>query len=59
MPLVLIKFTRIMQAIKARFFANLGDYSLKVNFSINSPSIQDIDPYVFLARLSEGSGTKI
>jgi tetratricopeptide (TPR) repeat protein len=56
---VLIKFTRIKQAIKIRFFANLGGFSVKVNFSINSPSIQDIDPYVFLARLSEGRETKI
>lgn len=52
---VLIKFTRIKQAIKTRFFANLGDYSVNVIFSIAAPSIQDIDPYVFLSRLSESS----
>ena len=51
----LIKFTRIKQAINTRFFANLGDYSVKVIFSIDSPNIQDIDPYVFLSRLSEFS----
>jgi len=50
---VMIKFTRIKQAIKTRFFANLGDYSVKINFSIESPNILDIDPYVFLSRLSE------
>lgn len=48
-----IKLTRIKQAIKSKFFANLGDYSVKINFSIDSPNIQDIDPYVFLSRLSE------
>jgi len=50
---VRIKFTLIKQAIKTRFFANLGNYSVNINFSIDSPNIQDIDPYVFLSRLSE------
>jgi GGDEF domain-containing protein len=54
----LIKFTRIKQAIKTRFFANLGDYSVNVIFSIAEPNIQDIDPYVFLSRLSECSDNK-
>ncbi|MBA6294213.1 hypothetical protein H4J58_11590 [Colwellia sp. MB3u-70] len=52
---VLIKLTRIKQAIKTQFFANLGDYSVNVIFSIAAPTIQDIDPYVFLSRLSECS----
>lgn len=51
---VQIKLTRIKQAINTRFFANLGDYSVKISFSVDSPNIQDIDPYVFLSRLSEG-----
>jgi tetratricopeptide (TPR) repeat protein len=55
---VLSKFTDIEQAIKTRFFANLGDYSVKVRFSVDSPSIQDIDPYVFLSRLSESTEAK-
>ncbi|TWX74226.1 hypothetical protein [Colwellia sp. C1TZA3] len=55
---VLIKFTRIKQAVKTRFFANLGDYSVNVIFSIAAPNIQDIDPYVFLSRLSECSDNK-
>ena len=49
----LIKLTRINQAIKTRLFANLGDYSVKVHFSVDAPTIQDIDPYVFLSRLSD------
>ncbi|ASP47820.1 hypothetical protein [Cognaticolwellia beringensis] len=53
-----VKFTRIQQAIKTRVFANLGDYSVKVIFSIDSPNIQDIDPYVFLSRLSQCNGNK-
>ena len=47
------KLMRIEQAINTRFFANLGDYSVKIGFSVSSPNIQDIDPYVFLSRLSE------
>ena len=54
----LTKFNNIKQAIKTRFFANLGDYSVKVRFSIDAPNIQDIDPYVFLSRLSESTKTK-
>lgn len=53
-----VKFTRIQQAIKTRFFANLGDYSVKVIFAIDSPNIQDIDPYVFLSRLSQCNADK-
>lgn len=49
----LVKFNSIKKAIKTRFFANLGKHSVKINFSVDSPSIQDIDPYVFLSRLSE------
>jgi GGDEF domain-containing protein len=52
-----VKFTRINQAIKTRFFVNLADYSVKIRYSIASPTIQDIDPYVFLSRLSEGTSS--
>ena len=55
---VITKFTDIKQAIKTQFFANLGDYSVKVRCSIEAPNIQDIDPYVFLSRLSESTKTK-
>ncbi len=55
---MLIKLTRIKLAIKTRFFANLGDYSVKISFSIASPNIQDIDPYVFLSRLSDSIDAK-
>ncbi len=53
-----IKLTRIKQAINTRFFANLGDYSVKISFSVASPNIQDIDPYVFLSRLSDDTGAE-
>lgn len=53
-----VKLARIEHAINTCFFANLGDYSLKVRFVIDSPTIQDIDPYGFLSRLSEGKGIR-
>lgn len=54
-----IKLTRIKQAINTRFFANLGDYSVKIKFSVASPNIQDIDPYVFLSRLSDNTEAEL
>lgn len=50
---MLIKMVRIKEAIKAIFFANLGEHSVKISFLVDSPNIQDIDPYVFLSRLSD------
>lgn len=47
------KVGHIEQAINARVFANLGDYSVNISFISGSPTIQDIDPYVFLSQLSE------
>ena len=52
---VAIKSSRIQQEIKTRFFVNLGDHSVKIKCSVDSPDIQDIDPYVFLSRLSEAT----
>jgi tetratricopeptide (TPR) repeat protein len=46
----------LKKALKVRFFANLGDFSVKINLVCQTPSIQDIDPYIFLARLSEMQG---
>lgn len=53
------KLTCIKQAINTRFFANLGDYSVKIKFSVASPNIQDIDPYVFLSRLSDNTEAEL
>ncbi len=47
------KVGHIEQAINARVFANLGDYSVNISFISGSPTIQDIDQYVFLSQLSE------
>ena len=43
---------KIIQALRLRFFANLGEFSVTLSYSIESPDFQDIDPYIFLSRLS-------
>lgn len=48
-------FARLTSALKVQFFANLGEFSMKVSYDCQSPNIQDIDPYIFLSRLSEST----
>ncbi|WP_206486062.1 hypothetical protein [Thalassotalea sp. G2M2-11] len=48
-------FEQLTQALKVQFFANLGEFSLKVSYDCQSPNVQDIDPYFFLSRLSEST----
>ena len=49
------KLMLLSKALQARFFANLGDFSVKISYAFDSPNIQDIDPYIFLSRLSEST----
>lgn len=44
---------KIVSALKLRFFANLGEFSITIAYSIESPDFQDIDPYIFLSKLSD------
>lgn len=44
---------KILSVLKLRFFANLEGFSVTINYSIESPSIQDIDPYIFLSQLRD------
>lgn len=44
---------KLVSALKLRFFANLGDFSVIIAYSVESPDFQDIDPYVFLSQLSD------
>lgn len=46
---------QLAKAIKLQFFANLGEFSLKVRYDCQSPSVQDIDPYIFLSRISDAT----
>lgn len=47
------QFKKLVAALKVRFFANLGEFSVNISFACNAPNIQDIDPYIFLSKLSE------
>lgn len=49
------KLNLLANALNTRFFANLGDFSVKISYSYQSPSVQDIDPFIFLSRLSEST----
>ena len=49
------KITYLKEALNVRFFANLGEFSVTINVVCQTPAIQDIDPYMFLARLSEAA----
>jgi len=53
------KFSQMVDALNVRFFANLGEFSVKMSYAYKVPSLQDIDPYIFLARLSESTITKV
>ncbi|TYK66065.1 hypothetical protein [Colwellia echini] len=47
------KLKKLVQAINTRAFANLGDFSVIMKYAINTPGFKDIDPYLFLARITE------
>lgn len=51
--LIEAKLKLLSKSVKARFFANLGEFSIKISYACGSPNVQDIDPYIFLSRLSE------
>ena len=50
---VKVKITKLVQAINTRSFANLGDFSLIIKYSLKVPDYKDIDPYLFLASAVE------
>ncbi|WDE11735.1 hypothetical protein [Thalassomonas haliotis] len=52
------KLRKLTESIKVRFFANLGEFSVNITFSYDAPSVQDIDPYVFLAKLTDSMENK-
>lgn len=44
---------KLVLDLKLRFFANLGEFSVIIAYSIDSPNFQDIDPYIYLSQLSD------
>jgi len=49
------KYTQLTEALKVCFFANLGEFAVKISYAYKIPEVQDIDPYIFLSRLSEST----
>ena len=47
------KMKHISDEISARFFANLGDFSVIISSASQTATIKDIDPSIFLAQLTE------
>lgn len=52
---LLLNMEKIADSIQLHFFANLGEFSVKVRYDCQVPNIQDIDPYIFLSRLSDST----
>jgi hypothetical protein len=50
---VSVKLDKLVQAVNAHSFANLGDFSITMKYSYSTPTFKDIDPYLFLARIAE------
>ena len=50
---VAISIEKLVSELKLRFFANLGEFSVIIAYSIENPNFQDIDPYIFLSQLSD------
>lgn len=46
-----LRILALVNIIEANHFANLGDFSLKVNYRCGEPEAKDIDPYIYLSKL--------
>ena len=49
------KVQDLSKALQANFFANLGDFTLDIHYALESPIVQDIDPFLFLSKLAEAT----
>ena len=48
-----VLFKQLAEALETRFFVNLGVFTINIGYQFDTPKIQDIDPYIFLSKLSE------
>lgn len=48
-----VKLEQLVGVINNRSFSCLGTYTIKVNYSLNSPKLADTDSHLFLAKLIE------
>jgi GGDEF domain-containing protein len=46
---------RLNAALKAQLFANLGAFSVMIDYQLAMPETQDIDPFIFLSKLQQKS----
>ena len=49
----------LTEALKVRFFANLGEVAVNINYALETLNVQDIDPFIFLSRLTESIKDKV
>lgn len=52
------KLEKLTAALEVNYFANLGGFTVSIGYAFDMPSVQDIDPYIFLSRLSERVSSK-
>ncbi len=41
----------LSEALKVRFFGNLGERAVNINYKLDNLNVQDIDPFIFLSKL--------
>ncbi|MGJ8693067.1 MAG: tetratricopeptide repeat protein [Thalassotalea sp.] len=49
----------LTEALKVRFFANLGEIAVNIDYALDTLNVQDIDPFIFLSRLTESIKNKV
>ncbi|MBU2893584.1 hypothetical protein KO495_09660 [Colwellia sp. D2M02] len=52
------KAEKLVEALNSLFFGSLGDFSLMIKFKLDSPTFKDIDPFSFLAKLTDTAKAK-
>ena len=52
------KLAVLVQAINTRAFTSLGNFSVTMKYSLNTPDFKDIDPYLFLSHIAESIDIK-
>jgi GGDEF domain-containing protein len=48
-------FEELKEVLNVRLFANLGGEAVNIHFSLDTPTVQDIDPYIFLSKLRDAA----
>jgi GGDEF domain-containing protein len=56
---VSVVLAQIIEALNLRLFANLGKFTVLVEYASGAPDVQDIDPFVFLSSLTEKTQSSV